>query len=197
MRDASTERVTMKIQSMFRNLSGLAALALALTAGSLAGSAQTSDSEKISDLLSQAKTQAVLAQDDAATLESYLGSDMSSRSHARRLEQIKEHINELGHLNKQLSDSRAEGSAWQQKAIDQTDVSLTEMADLLTATINHLNDNSTRVQMQPYRDYVRANRELTEKLARMISDFVDYDNAKSKADALEQKLELPATGNGV
>jgi Na+/phosphate symporter len=117
---------------------------------------------------------------------------MSWHSHTTQLTKITEHVNELGQLNKQLSDLRVEGSPWQQTAIDQVDQSLREMADLLTNTINHLNDNSAHVHMKAYRDYVQANRELTSRIATMIDDFVDYDVAKSKAESSEQKLELPA-----
>ena len=187
----------MKIQSIYRYFTGLAALALALTAGSMASFGQTPSSEKISDLLLQAKHNAVLAVDDAATLESYAMSNVSWQSHARGLERIKNHINDLGRLNKQLSDARAEGSAWQQNAIDKIDVSLREIADLLTVTINHMNENPTRVHLQAYRDYVKANSKLTSKIANMIGDFVDYEAAKSKADELEQKLEIPAPGSGL
>ena len=84
-------------------------------------------------------------------------SNVSWQSHANQLQRIKEHVNELGQLNKQLSDSRAEGSPWQQTAIDQVDMRLREMADLLTVTINHLNDNPSKVHMQAFHDYVKAN----------------------------------------
>jgi len=185
----------MKFPSMFHDLSGLVALALALATGTAIGSAQTADSERISDLLSQVKSHAVLAEHDAATLESYTRSRVSWKLHGEQLERIKGHVNELGQLNKQLSDLRGEGSPWQQKAINQIDPQLREMADLLTATIKHLNDNQDRVHMQPFQDYVKANCELTSKLARMIDDFVDYDEAKSEAESLEQKLELPAVAS--
>ena len=69
------------------------------------------------------------------------------------------------------------------------------MADLLTLTINHLNDNPSQVHMQAYRDYVKANCELTSGIAEMIDDFVNYDEAKSKAESLEQKLELPVVAS--
>jgi hypothetical protein len=180
----------MKIQSMFRSFS-LVALALAFAMGTSIGFAQTADSEQISNLLKQAKSHAVAAKNDAAELESYANSSGHWQSHARQLDSIREHVNELGQLNKQLSDLRGEGSPWQQNAIDQIDPKLREMADLLTATINHLTDNQSLAHMPPFRDYVKANVELTSELARMISDFVDYDEAKSTADALEQKLELP------
>jgi len=180
----------MRIQSMIRNFS-LAVLALALASGTSIGFAQTADSEQISNLLKQAKSHAVLAEHDAATLESYTRSKVSWELHGRQLSRIKEHVNELGQLNKQLSDLRAEGSPWQQVAIDQIDRRLREMANLLTATINQLNHNPSQVHMQAYRDYVKANCELTSRIAKMIEDFVDYDEAKSKAESLEQKLELP------
>jgi light-regulated signal transduction histidine kinase (bacteriophytochrome) len=120
---------------------------------------------------------------------------VSWQLHAEQLQRIREHVNELGQLNKQLSDSRAERSPWQQTAIDQVDLRLREMADLLTVTINHLNDNPSQVHMQAYRDYVKANCELTSRIAEMIDDFVDYDEAKSKAESLEQKLELPVVAS--
>jgi hypothetical protein len=49
--------------------------------------------------------------------------------------------------------------------------------------------------MPPFRDYAKANAELTRKIAKMIGDFVDYDEAKSEAESLEQKLELPVVAS--
>ena len=180
----------MRIQSMFRSF-GLAALALALATGTATGFAQTADSAKLSDLLEQARSHAVLAEHEAATLESYTRTKVSWKLHGNQLNRIKEHVNELGQLNKELSDLRAEGSPWQQIAVDQVDLRLREMADLLTDTINHLNDNQANVHMQQYRDYAHANRELMSRIAKMIDGYVEYDDAKSRAASLEQKLELP------
>ena len=47
--------------------------------------------------------------------------------------------------------------------------------------------------MQAYRDYVQASYELANKTAGMIRDFVDYDEAQSKAASLEAKLNLAAS----
>lgn len=185
----------MKIQSMIRN-SSLAVLALALVMGPSVGFAQNADSEQVSNLLSQARRQSMQADKDAAMLESYTRAHSSWQSHANQLQRIKEDVNKLGELNKQLGDSRAEGSPWQKTAIDQVDTRLREIADLLTVTINHLNDNPSAVHLQPYKDYVKAHAQMTSRLAKMIDDFVDYDEAKSKADSLEQKLELPVVASG-
>jgi hypothetical protein len=67
------------------------------------------------------------------------------------------------------------------------------MADHLQATIDHFNENKGTVHMPPFRDYARANRELMSKTNQLISDFVDYGEARAKADLLEKTLELPVT----
>lgn len=184
----------MKAQSIHRILVGITALALVLLIGSPYVVAQKADSEKISGLLTEAKTYAVQAEDDSATLESFTRSNLEFRSHAVKLEQIKANVNNLGKVAKEMNDMSSEGSAWQQDAIRQIDPLLRSMADHLTATIEHLNANQSKVHMPPYRDYVHANYEFASRTAEMIRDFVDYDKAKARADALEQKLELPASG---
>jgi chaperonin cofactor prefoldin len=155
--------------------------------------AQSPDSDEISNLLKRAASHATQADKDAATLESYARNRASWHSNANQLQLIKEHVNELGKLSSDLSAKRDLGSPWQKMAIDQVDARLRELADVLTITINHLNENQSRVHMPEYRDYVKANYELTSRIAQMIHDFVDYDKAKSTADLLEQKLQLPAT----
>ncbi len=183
----------MTIAKMFYRFGSFAALALILALGSRIAAAQSPDSEQISKLLAEAKSHAVLAEDDAAKLEAFTRVKVHPHSHARKLEQIRNHVNALAKVTQQLTDRRAEGSPWQQKAIDQIDPLMREMANLLTATINHMNDNPNRVEMQPYRDFVQANLELATKTAGIIADFVDYDEAKSKADSLEASLEVPST----
>ncbi len=187
----------MKHQSLFRTLGSMVAVALVMAGATSTLSAQSTDSERISRLLPKARSHAVLANDQAARLETYTRSNSNWMSHATTLNQIKEHVNKLGVMNQQLSALRAEGSPWQQKAIDQIDVRLREVASHLNDTINHLNGNRARVNMQTYRDHVRGSYDLTSDLAEMIDDVVDYDKAKSQADSLEQRLELPGASTGI
>ncbi|MHB1021727.1 MAG: hypothetical protein ACYC0Z_04915, partial [Acidobacteriaceae bacterium] len=153
--------------------------------------AQTADSPHINQLLDQAKSHAVLARDDADTLHSYTMANLSWQSHATRLQSMKEHVNELGKVEQELRDAREEGSPWQQEAIDRINPLLKNLADTLTSTIDHLNKNQNRIHLPAYRDYTRANYELANETATVISDFVAYGRAKSKATSLEKKLELP------
>lgn len=173
-----------------------ALVALFFTMASRTLSAQSPDSAEISKLLAQAKSHAVLAEDDAATLDSYTGSKLSWQSHREALNEMRGHVNALGKVSKQLIDERAKGSKWQQKAIDQIDPLLREMAARLSATIKHLGENSPRIHMPAYREYVHANYEVANKTAGMIRDIVEYDEAQSRAESLEAKLELKETEQG-
>lgn len=186
----------MKVQSVLRNSGGLAALALLWAMGSAVIAAQSVDSSEISKVLTEAKSHAVLAADDAASLESYARTTVSWKSHSGKIAEITEYVNALGKVNQELSDLSSQGSPWQQKAITEVDSLLRDMATHLTATINHFNDNQSRIHMQPYRDYAHANYELASKTAQVIRDFVEYDKATSKAEALEQKLDLSVADKG-
>ncbi len=151
------------------------------------------DSPEITQLLSQAKASATLAADDAHTLESYTHSRLHWQTHAGQLERIRAHVNDLiGDVNR-LTALRSEGSLWQQEAIDRINPLMQTMADHLTATIQHLNDNQKQIHFQPYQDYARGNRVLADKTLAVIRDFVDYGEARAAADLLEQKLTLPVS----
>jgi hypothetical protein len=180
----------MKLRSVLRTAGGFASFALLLLMSSPVIKAQTADSEEISKLLTEAEDHATLAADDAEILESYTRSTMSWESHNLKLTEIAEHVNELGKVSKQLADLSSQGSPWQQKSIGHIDFLLRDLAAQLTATIDHLKNNQSRVQMQAYRDYARASYERASETAHVISDYVEYDKASSKAEALEQKLEL-------
>lgn len=168
------------------------ALAFALLGGSFLF-AQSNDSAQITELLQQAKARAVQANLDAEVIASFTRSGTSWRSHATQLLSMKEHINAMSKMLTEMDKARAEGSAWQQEAIDNIEPLLRSMADHLTTMIDHLNEHPNKVQMPAYVEYTRANMRLSEKLLAMVKDYVDYSEAKATADALEQKLDLPET----
>jgi hypothetical protein len=173
-------------------LKGAALMGVLFVAPAIAG-AQNPDSQAITDLLKQAKEHAVLAEDDATTLESYTLSNISWQSHAIRLSQMSEHANDLISEFNQLTSLRSEGSPWQQDAIDRVNPLLHDMADNLNATIAHFNENKLRLQMPAFQAYAKSNRVLMSKTAALISDLVEYGEARAKAGALEKTLDLPVT----
>lgn len=153
--------------------------------------AQNPDSAKITTLLQHAKEHAAQANLNAERIESYTRSRTTWESHAAQLSIMRENVNELGKDIGELTAARDEGSPWQQEAIDDINPLLRSMADHMTAMMKHLADNQNRVHMPPYKNYAKANYELSQKLLAMINDYVDYAESKSKAEALEQKLLLP------
>jgi hypothetical protein len=168
-----------------------AVLGLLMFSGTLMSKAQTTqDSERIRELLSDAKGHALEAEKDASTLEAYTRSRLSWRTHGTQLTAMKEHVNELGKIASEMNELKAEGSPWQQSAIQQVRPLLQEMASNLNKAIEHLNENQAHIHMQTFRDYAQTNYELAKRTADLIRDFVDYDEAKSTAESLEQKLEL-------
>jgi len=151
------------------------------------------DSDEISRLLSQARTQAWQAAQDADTLQSYTMSPMAWESHAAQLRLIQDRVNALAKTTQQLNDLRPQGSQWQRVAIDRINPLLHDMDEALATTITALNDHPERVNMPPYREYAHANYDVCEEAATVISDFVAYGKSKGTSVSLKEKLDLQQT----
>ncbi len=170
-------------------LGGVALFCLVFATSALA----QKDSDEISTLLSQARTQAWQAAQDADTLQSYTMSPMAWESHAAQLRLIQDRVNALAKTTQQLNDLRPQGSQWQQAAIERINPLLRDMDEALSATITALNDHPERVNMPSYREYVHANYDVCEGAATVISDFVAYGKSKGTSVSLREKLDLPST----
>jgi hypothetical protein len=147
------------------------------------------DSEQVSKLLSEAKTMAFQVKEDAVTMESYTRLNASWESHAAAINQIKEHINVLGRQVAKLKAAEGGASPWQKTAIDRINPFLDEMSGYTTAVIERLNGDRKHT-IADYKDYLEANADYATDLAAMIADFVDYGNARDRAERLAAKLEI-------
>jgi hypothetical protein len=165
-------------------LAGFAASPAALKA------AANPDSEQVSKLLSEAKTMAFQLKEDAVAMESYTRMNATWESHAAAINQIKEHINVLGRQVAKLRDAEGGASPWQRTAIERIYPYLDEMSGYTTAVIERLNGDRKHT-IADYKDYLEANADYASDLASMIGDFVDYGNAKDRAERLGAKLEVP------
>lgn len=148
------------------------------------------DSAEITKLLAEAKSEALELKHDSADMESFTKSKLSWESYASKVDMIKEHVNKTGKLLANLKDAETGGSPWQQTAIKRIEPLLKELAANTEATINHLNENRTRIHFTEFKDYVKANYELATDLEALIRDFVNYGEAKDKFERLGQKLEV-------
>jgi hypothetical protein len=142
------------------------------------------------ELLADAKAEAVELKNDSADMESFVRSKSSWQSYANKIEMIKGHVNKTGELLAKLQEAETTGAPWQQEAIKRIEPALKELAANTEATIQHLNGNQTKVHFAAFRDYVKANYELATDLEAMIRDFVNYGEAKEKFERLGEKLEV-------
>jgi hypothetical protein len=196
VKESDAKEIAMKLRVIPKIVMMAAILTILFPVSLLA--AQNPDSAAVSRLMDQVRSHAALADNDAATLESYTRSKLSAQTHATQINQMREHVNNLINDANELKSMRDEASPWQQEAIDRIDQILPVMAAHLTAVIEHFNDNRVQIHMQPYRDYVVANQQMIGKAHQMISDLVEYGEARAKADTLERELELtaPSTTEG-
>jgi len=168
-------------------VAGILTISPALQAG------DAKDSEQVSNLLSDAKTQAYQLREDAATMESYTRSNLGWDNHRVTVNQIRDHINAVGQTLTKLDDARGIASPWQATAIDRIKPLLREMASNTTSLIEYLNKNPARLSTKEYRDYIEANADEAAQLEELIADFVNYGNAKNRMERLAGKLEIPKT----
>jgi outer membrane murein-binding lipoprotein Lpp len=160
-----------------------------LAAGCLTKAAGGADSEKVSKLLSEAKTMAFQVKEDATTMESFTYMNVSWESHKVAINQIKEDVNALGRQVEKLKAARSEASPWQQAAIDRITPFLDELGGYTDAILEHLNGTGRR-DFAEYKDFLEANADYSADLAAMIAEFVDYGNTKARLERLGAKLEI-------
>jgi len=112
------------------------------------------DSEEVSKLLSEAKTEAFALKEDAAAMETFTRSEVTWESHVATVNLIKEHINAVGRELTKLDAARPTASPWQATAIDRIKPLLKELAANTEAIITHLNKNPRNLKTNEYKDYL-------------------------------------------
>jgi hypothetical protein len=148
-----------------------------------------SDSEPVTKLLFEAKTQANQLKEDAATMESFNRMNVSRETQAVTINLIRDHINALGRTEAKLKDAENAAAPWQKQVINRVVPFLDELDGYTNAVIEHLNGEQ-RHNFAEYKDYLEANADYSGDLAKMISDFVDYGRTKDRLQDLTEKLEI-------
>lgn len=169
----------------------LVAASLYLLPALHANDSPVTDSPEVSELLTQAKNHAAQLTRDADEMQTFANSNVAIESHADKINIIREHTNNLGKVLQQLSDQRSAASPWQQTAIDRVTPFASELASNIESTIEHINNNQNHLQTPAYRDYLKANYELSSGLSELISDFVKYGKSKATYERLGSQLEVP------
>jgi hypothetical protein len=173
---------------------GLAFLAVALLylAPAVASARSVKDSKDFSGFLAEARTEAVQLQKSAEEMNSFVLSRTNWETEAAKIEEIKRHLNKLGGFVTKMNNVEA-ASPWQRQAIRDVMPMVEEMAANVTMTIYHLGEDQDRLIFSSFPEYVAANAELAFNTAQMLSDYVEYGEAKQKAEDFEFEMELPTS----
>jgi hypothetical protein len=168
----------------------LVAGCISMSPAAKAADNEMGSSKEIHELLTQVKAEAKALEHDAELLALWARSQqMSPESHAVQLNKMREHVNEAGQLLEKMNKARVGASVWQQAAIDRIYPLLKELDDNAEATINHFNDNKSRIKFSDYQDYTKASYDLAEELAALISDYVDYGDHEAEFHRLQDKMQ--------
>ena len=168
-------------------------LLFVLTCSTLARRAealQNAENQDVRSLLSLAADQASALDYDADQMTGLLHSEISWRTHATMLTQVKEHVNNLGKTIAKLEAERGQASPLQQQAIDRAVPLLRELASNTTDAIEHLNKNQNRPVSGDYPEYLDANADTAHELARLVDATVEYGHTKNKLEKLQQEIEV-------
>lgn len=171
---------------------GLAFLAVAALclAPSVASARSVGDSEEVSGFLAQAKTEALQLQKITEEMNSFMHSRTSWQTQATKLEEIKLHFNKLGDLVTKMNKAEAP-SPWQQEAIREVTPVVEELSSYITMTIYHLGEDPDRLIFTSFPEYVAVNAALASEIADLLSDYVEYGEAKQDVEELSFELGLP------
>lgn len=155
-----------------------------------AHAAEKPDSEQVSKLLSEVRSDALLLRDDAQLMESYTRSDISRETQARTVTAVKGHVNAMGKKLAELASAKGDASPWQVAAIERVQPFLRELADNTSRAINYINNGPSNYKTGEYKEYLEVNADVSSELFSLISDFVDYGNSKDRMQRLGMKLEI-------
>lgn len=146
------------------------------------------DSAQISELFSQAKLEAIRLREDANQMKDFVRNDVAWDTHAAYATMIADDIVAMLHKIDQLEKARGTGSPWQQTAIDRIGPLMKELATTTDAVARTMLVKP--LDRTEFNEYLQANYDNAERLAALISDFVDYGKAKHRLEASAAKLKL-------
>ena len=151
---------------------------------------QAGENPQITRLLDDAREKAAVVSRESDELEALTGTDATWHAHVDALNRMKAHVNDLGKAVEKLTAARDSASPWQRQAIDRMIPLMRELAANMNAAINHISQQPNRPTSPSYAEYLKENTEIAHKLSNMISEFVEYGQARQKLQTLEHRLEI-------
>ena len=148
--------------------------------------------DRASTLLAEIQKEAVGLRRNAATLGTFArGTQHSWQSHARYLDRVKVHINEVGERIAELQRMRNSVLPWQQQAITELTTHAVQVAASTQAAIVQLNENRNSLLTSEYQAHLMTIDDSSADMEEWVNKFLDYENAHQKFLQLQDE-----TGTG-
>lgn len=161
-------------------------------AGALPPESYTWDFQaEASELLAEVHGLASALSREADALQSFARNPrMSRESHAVRLDQMREHINDAGARLARLQEIKHVTAPWQQSAISRLHPIAANVAEHTEAAIVHLNENPSYLFAPSYQEHLAEAAAQADELKNTAGDFLAYNNAQQRLDRLQALIEL-------
>jgi hypothetical protein len=148
--------------------------------------------DRASTLLAEIQKEAVGLRRNAATLGTFArNTQYSWQSHARYLDRVKVHINEVGERIAELQRIRNAVLPWQQQATTELTTHAVQVAASTQAAIVQLNENRNSLITSEYQAHLMTIDDSSADMQEWVNKFLDYENAQQKFLQLQDE-----TGTG-
>jgi hypothetical protein len=145
-------------------------------------------SAPLTELLWDARDEAVQLASDADQMQLLILSDADWLTHDMMLHKIRGHVDDMALIVRKLSQTQTSGSDVQQQAVEQMLPLVRELSENTTAAIRYLNQNKNRPLSDTYKQYLKKNAETARELSSMVSSLVDYEESMAEMAQLRRKL---------
>jgi hypothetical protein len=155
----------------------LVIIGLLILQSPLAAYAIRDESPQPTQLLSDARDEALELASDANQMQALILSDEHWVTHALMLARVKAHVDNMALIIEKLSKAQSSGSELQEVVVERMLPLVKELSANTTAAINHLNQNKSRPISETYKQYLQKDAETARQLSSMISGLFEYEKA--------------------
>ena len=169
------------------------ALLAAATAPAISqkSSVNPANAREASDLLRDVRLGALEINDDASEIGQFASdSNIDWQTHAAKLTEIRDQINDMGHSLDVLQAIQAAALPWQRDALERTVPLVRLMAGNVTAAINYLSRNKEYLFNSQYGLYQANLVKQSKELGDMLRDFEELANDQQKDTQIRKKLGI-------
>jgi hypothetical protein len=149
--------------------------------------------KEASDLLNGLRVDARKARSAADQLRAFENEpEISWQSHADRLAQIKNEVNDMGAKLCRLEAIRSAALPWQQKAIDDVAPAVRLMADNVDDAILYLNAHQGNFWVPAYDLYVTNLSTQSGHLEGVVHNFEQYARLNKELSSAQKSIQMPS-----